>query len=108
VLPVGEDDEILVTTQRGITIRMAVHGIRAQGRNTMGVRVMRLDEGDTVKDALVLPAGLDGNGGEKGEAPTDGPPGASPPPDEDDGPDEVATPVAGADEEDDDEAPAPP
>ncbi|MCI4356434.1 MAG: DNA gyrase subunit A [Thermoplasmata archaeon] len=109
VLPVGEDDEILVTTQRGITIRMAVHGIRAQGRNTMGVRVMRLDEGDTVKDALVLPAGLDGNGAEKGEAPTGGAD-ASPPPHEgdDDGPDEVTVPSAESDEEDDDEAPAPP
>ncbi|MCI4349340.1 MAG: DNA gyrase subunit A [Thermoplasmata archaeon] len=54
VLPTNESSEVLVTTQRGITIRLAASTIRSQGRNTMGVRIIRLDEGDEVKDAVVL------------------------------------------------------
>ena len=55
VLPTTDSSEILVTTKNGITIRMAVKGIRSQARNTLGVRVIRLDEGDEVRDAVVLP-----------------------------------------------------
>ncbi|MCI4345323.1 MAG: DNA gyrase subunit A [Thermoplasmata archaeon] len=54
VLPVREEQEVLVTTQDGITIRIPVAGIRAQGRNTLGVRIIRLEEGDAVKDAVAL------------------------------------------------------
>jgi len=54
VLPTGDASEVLVTTHRGITIRMAVKGIRSQARNTLGVRVIRLDEGDEVRDAVIL------------------------------------------------------
>ncbi|MCI4327920.1 MAG: DNA gyrase subunit A, partial [Thermoplasmata archaeon] len=109
VLPVREDDEILVTTQGGITIRMAVKGIRAQGRNTMGVRVMRLDEGDEVKDALVLPAGLIGPDDEKpGETPPDAPVTApEPAPEPDDAPDLPDVDGDDADDEEDDDAPTP-
>ncbi|MCI4328323.1 MAG: DNA gyrase subunit A, partial [Thermoplasmata archaeon] len=108
VLPVGEGDEILVTTEKGVTIRMAVKGIRAQGRNTMGVRVMRLDDGDSVKDALVLPAGLEGNGEEKLDVPPPIGPDSAPPdagpeveseanieePDDEEGDDDAAAPGA--------------
>jgi DNA gyrase subunit A len=110
VLPVGEDDEILVTTQGGITIRMVVHDIRSQGRNTMGVRIMRLDEGDTVKDAIVLPAGLDN--GEDAAEPGAEPPAAAEPLPEDDGDPESELPAGTPDEDDDgkddDEAPTSP
>ncbi|HLM70970.1 MAG TPA: DNA gyrase subunit A [Thermoplasmata archaeon] len=54
VLPTTDASEVLVTTQNGITIRMAVKGIRSQARNTLGVRVIRVDEGDSVRDALIL------------------------------------------------------
>jgi DNA gyrase subunit A len=54
VLPTTDASEVLVTTEHGITIRMAVKGIRSQARNTLGVRVIRLDEGDTVRDAVIL------------------------------------------------------
>jgi DNA gyrase subunit A len=108
VLPVADNDEILVTTQHGITIRMAVKGIRAQGRNTMGVRVMRLDEGDEVKDALVLPAGLDDAGEEKPEGPgaagpSDAPPSLPPEPEAEPGAEEPDD----DDQEEDDDAAAP-
>ncbi len=54
VLPTTDASEVLVTTQGGVTIRIAASGIREQSRNTLGVRVIRLDEGDTVRDAVVL------------------------------------------------------
>ena len=43
VLP---DDELMMITKKGIIIRVPVEGIRVIGRNTQGVRVMHLDEGD--------------------------------------------------------------
>ncbi|MCI4341588.1 MAG: DNA gyrase subunit A [Thermoplasmata archaeon] len=54
VLPVREDQEVLVTTQGGITIRIPVSGIRAQGRNTLGVRIIRVEPTDAVKDSVAL------------------------------------------------------
>jgi DNA gyrase subunit A len=65
VLPTGEGSEVLVTTQRGITIRLSAASIRSQGRNTLGVRIIRLDEGDEVKDVVLLPGGL-GDGTDPG------------------------------------------
>jgi DNA gyrase subunit A len=48
VAQVKEDDELLLTTKKGMNVRIPVGDIRVQGRNTMGVRVMRLNEGDQV------------------------------------------------------------
>jgi DNA gyrase subunit A len=48
VKEVSADDELIITSQKGMIIRMPVRGIRVQGRATMGVRVMRLKEGDRV------------------------------------------------------------
>ncbi len=45
-LKLDADDELLVTSQNGNVIRIPVHTIRMQGRNTQGVRIMRLDKGD--------------------------------------------------------------
>jgi DNA gyrase subunit A len=101
VLPVRDDSEILVTTQNGITIRMAVRSIRDQGRNTMGVRIIRLEEGDEVRDVVVLAASL-----ENGTVPTGPDPGIEPP-----GPDgetEPAPESAEVDAPDEDEDGAPP
>jgi DNA gyrase subunit A len=44
------DDELMMITRHGVIIRVPVDGIRVIGRNTQGVRVMNLDEGDTVVD----------------------------------------------------------
>ena len=45
---VNEDDDILVITDDGTIIRMAVKGISMLGRSTQGVRIMRLIEGSRV------------------------------------------------------------
>ncbi|MEM3851766.1 MAG: DNA gyrase subunit A [Methanomassiliicoccales archaeon] len=41
-------DEVLLTSQNGKVIRMPVENIRVMGRNTQGVSLMRLDEGDKI------------------------------------------------------------
>ena len=45
---VGADDEIVAVSSGGVTIRMAVSDISSQGRDATGVRVMSLDDGQTV------------------------------------------------------------
>lgn len=44
----SDEDEIMLTTKNGMMVRVPVKDIRIQGRNTMGVRIMRLNEGDEV------------------------------------------------------------
>lgn len=48
VKEVEEEDEIIITSKEGMIVRIPVKDIRIQGRNTMGVRIMRLNEGDKV------------------------------------------------------------
>jgi DNA gyrase subunit A len=43
-----DQDEIMLTSKDGMMVRVPVEQIRIQGRNTMGVRIMRLNEGDKV------------------------------------------------------------
>ncbi len=52
---VGLDDEILLISSAGVTIRTEVREIASQGRDATGVKVMNLDAGQTVGAvALVL------------------------------------------------------
>jgi len=44
------DDELMVITRGGVIIRLPVNDIRVIGRNTQGVKIINLDEGDTVQD----------------------------------------------------------
>ncbi|MCD6236906.1 MAG: DNA gyrase subunit A [Thermoplasmata archaeon] len=48
VKEVKDDDEVMITSKEGMMIRIPVKDIRRQGRNTMGVRIMKLNEGDKV------------------------------------------------------------
>jgi DNA gyrase subunit A len=52
------DDEILIVASGGVVIRTAVRDISAQGRDATGVRVMNLDEGQSV--AAVAQVGVGG------------------------------------------------
>ncbi len=45
-----DDDEVMVITQQGIMIRLPVEGISCIGRNTQGVRVINVEDGDRVID----------------------------------------------------------
>jgi DNA gyrase subunit A len=44
----NREDEIMIITQNGITIRLRVNSISVIGRNTKGVRLVRLGNGDKV------------------------------------------------------------
>jgi DNA gyrase subunit A len=45
-LQVATDDEVMLISSEGTLVRMPVADISVQGRNTQGVRLIRLDEGD--------------------------------------------------------------
>jgi DNA gyrase subunit A len=45
---VKDDEELMVTTSNGIIIRIPVNGIRVQGRNTQGVKIMNVGDNDRV------------------------------------------------------------
>lgn len=48
VKEVVDEDEIMLTSKEGMIVRIPVKDIRRQGRNTMGVRLMRLNQNDKV------------------------------------------------------------
>jgi DNA gyrase subunit A len=45
-LQVSVDDEIMLMSQNGVLVRTPVRDISVVGRNTQGVRLIRLEEGD--------------------------------------------------------------
>ncbi|HVE45976.1 MAG TPA: DNA gyrase subunit A [Acidimicrobiales bacterium] len=45
---VGLDDDVVLVSSAGVTIRLPVRDISSQGRDATGVRVMNLDEGQAV------------------------------------------------------------
>ncbi len=60
---VNDGDELVIITTGGMVIRQSVSDIRVMGRNTQGVRLIRLNEGDDIADiARVIPE--EGNGEE--------------------------------------------
>jgi len=51
---VSDEDQVLLITEQGMIIRVPVTTIRSIGRNTQGVRVINIDESDTVVAAVKL------------------------------------------------------
>ena len=57
---IGLDDDIVAVSSGGVMIRMGVRDISSQGRGATGVRVMSLDEGQTVASvAPILASDVD-------------------------------------------------
>jgi DNA gyrase subunit A len=52
--PVFEGDEILISTNKGRVIRVAVKEIRTAGRNTQGVRIIKLSGEEKVVSAIKI------------------------------------------------------
>ncbi len=52
--PVFEGDEILISTNKGRVIRVAVKEIRSAGRNTQGVRIIKLSGDEKVVSAIKI------------------------------------------------------
>jgi DNA gyrase subunit A len=56
---VVDNDDLIVVTKDGLVIRQHVHELRVMGRNTQGVRVVRLQDGDRVAAVANVPADED-------------------------------------------------
>ncbi len=54
IMEVNDTDDLVVMSTGGIVIRQAVKDVRVIGRNTQGVRLIRLDEGDSIVDIAVV------------------------------------------------------
>lgn len=55
---VQKDDDVIIICQSGQIIRVSADEISTQGRNTQGVRIVTLHEGDTIQDAAILKGDL--------------------------------------------------
>ncbi len=51
---VTDEDDLMITTANGVTIRTAVNEIRVMGRATQGVKVIRLNDSDEIADVTVV------------------------------------------------------
>lgn len=49
---INGNDNIIITTAKGMVIRTTLDNIRVMGRATQGVRIVKLQEGDTVTDLV--------------------------------------------------------
>jgi DNA gyrase subunit A len=54
-LSVDDKDSIMVTTTKGMIIRVSMKDLRVMGRATQGVHVVKLKEGDKVADVVKVP-----------------------------------------------------
>jgi DNA gyrase subunit A len=72
ILSVKEDTDLMIITRDGKIIRLESGEIRQAGRSTQGVRLVRMEEGDQVAAASVIPdageAGI-GNGNGQNDLP---------------------------------------
>ena len=75
VVRVDDTEEVLMMTARGKIQRIHVSDISVIGRNTQGVRIISLDEGDTLAAVVRVPKDANGNGdgGEEADAHADYP-----------------------------------
>jgi DNA gyrase subunit A len=64
VKEVTEEDEIMLTSRDGMMVRIPVRDVRVQGRNTMGVTIMRLNGDDKVVSVAKMVEGDEEENGE--------------------------------------------
>ena len=50
IMEVVDDDDLMLISSKAVLLRIHIGNIRATGRNTMGVHLIRLDSGDMVSD----------------------------------------------------------
>jgi DNA gyrase subunit A len=87
VLSVRDSDDIMLITSQGMVNRTHVHEVRVIGRNTQGVRIMNLNEGDKIASlAKIAKEDGEAEGDEKKpETPLTEPPSVNPSPGSDAG-----------------------
>ena len=52
---VNGDEDLMIITKAGIVIRLPLSQVKIAGRNTQGVRLIRLDEGQEISSIAVVP-----------------------------------------------------
>ncbi|OOG25179.1 DNA gyrase subunit A [Thioalkalivibrio denitrificans] len=67
---VGDEDEVMLITNGGTLVRTPVDDISVLGRNTQGVRLIRLSDDELLVE-LARVAGLNGEDDEEGDAPAE-------------------------------------
>jgi len=70
-IEVGEKDEVMIITENGILIRTSAEEIRCTSRNTIGVRLIALEEGDRVAGVTRISEEQINNGDGNGTEPSD-------------------------------------
>ena len=65
VVSVAEEDELMCITSKGNTVRVKVNEISAQGRNSMGVKVVNVAEGDYIISLASVSPDADDEGAEE-------------------------------------------
>ncbi|CCH53396.1 DNA gyrase, A subunit [Fibrisoma limi BUZ 3] len=73
VLDVTDNDDLMIINRSGIAIRMAVSDVSVIGRNTQGVRLIRLNEGDEISSVTKIEKeeGEEGSIAESGAEPVE-------------------------------------
>ena len=61
---VGDDDEIMLITDRGTLVRTRAREVSVMGRNTQGVKLISLAEGERLAGVERIAEDGDGPGGE--------------------------------------------
>ena len=62
VLEVVDNEDIIIITEKGVVIRQHIGKISVTGRNTQGVKLIRLDEDDRIGDVAKIVQGNGENG----------------------------------------------
>ncbi|MET0496822.1 MAG: DNA gyrase subunit A [Steroidobacteraceae bacterium] len=66
-MQIKQDDEVMLISSNGTLVRTPVRDISVQGRNTQGVRLIRLDEGDRLVGLeCIIAEGVEGADGIEG------------------------------------------
>ena len=71
ILEVVETDDIMIITSAGVMIRQQTNGIRTIGRNTQGVRLIRLDDGAKISSVTKVVKDDDNNSSSDDETNTE-------------------------------------
>ncbi len=72
IMDVVDEEELIMITQQGLIIRLRIASIKVTGRNTMGVRLINLSEGDRLVDvARIVPGEEEENGDQQDLVATD-------------------------------------
>jgi len=69
LLEVVDNDDLMIITSRGVLIRQPVNSIRSIGRNTQGVKLIRLDESDSIAAVTRVQEEKDAPEGDDSEQP---------------------------------------